>query len=148
MARDRSYAKLGTDVADLDAAAGERLLDAEALFAGGRYASSVALGLYALEIALKAKTCRRLDLGGLPRPFEIHELDELLVLCGLSRRLDDPQFLKVKANWDSIVIGQAPHVNDLRYLPGQHVTRVEAEDFLRQLRDPPDGVLPWLSTQP
>jgi hypothetical protein len=51
-------------------------------------------------------------------------------------------------NWDSIVTGQARHVNDLRYLPGLSTTREQAELLLAQLSDPTDGVLSWLQRQP
>jgi hypothetical protein len=148
MARDR-YAKLGSSSAnDLTAAATERLLDAEAMLAGNRFASAIAMGLYALEISLKAKVCSRLDLSHLPKPFEIHELDELLILTGLSRKLDDPAAIRVKSHWDAIVTGQAQHVNDLRYLPSTHVTQAQAQSILQQLTAPPDGVLVWLASQP
>jgi hypothetical protein len=106
------------------------------------------MGLYALEISLKARICQRLDLTNLPRPFEIHELDELLILTGLSRRLDDPAAIHVKNNWAAIVTGPAQHVNALRYSPSTHVTQAPAQLFLQQLRDPPDGVLVWLAHQP
>jgi hypothetical protein len=147
MANGRSFARFGTAQVDLFAAATERLADAEALLQKGRFASTIALGLYSLEITLKAKICHRLDLTHLPRPFEIHELDELLILTGLSKRLDEPSAIRVKANWNAIVTGPALHVNDLRYLPGAHITQTEGDLFLEQLRDQPDGVLPWLIAQ-
>jgi hypothetical protein len=147
MAKDRSYARLGAAEVDLLAAAAERLADADALLEKGRFASTIVLGLYALEITLKAKICHRLNLTHLPRPFEIHELDELLNLSGLSKRLDEPAAIRVKANWNLIVTGPALHVNDLRYLPGAHVTQAQGDLFLQQLRNLPDGILPWLIAQ-
>ncbi len=106
------------------------------------------MALYALEISLKAKICNRLDLTHLPKPFQIHELDELLILTGLSRKLEDPAAIRVKQHWDAIVTGQAQHVNDLRYLPSTHVSRGQAEAILQQLTGPTDGVLLWLASQP
>ena len=53
MAAGPKFSTLGADVADLQAAAADRLLDAEALFAAGRFASAIAMGLYSLEIQLK-----------------------------------------------------------------------------------------------
>jgi hypothetical protein len=146
MARDR-YARFGGSAADLTAAAVERLLDATVLLANNRSATAIVMGLYALEISLKAKICSRLDLTHLPKPFEIHELDELLILTGLSRRLDEPRAIRVKSNWDAIVTGQAQHVNDLRYLPSTHISSAQAQLFLQQLQDPPDGVLVWVAHQ-
>jgi hypothetical protein len=66
-----SYTKLGSTVADLEAAWPDRLKDAEALLAAGRNGWAIATGLYALEIRLKVLIARRLDLEQLPRPFEI-----------------------------------------------------------------------------
>jgi hypothetical protein len=147
MARSR-YAMPGGSAADLTAAAAERLLDARALLASNRFASAIVMALYALEISLKAKICSRLDLTHLPKPFEIHELDELLILTGLSRKLDDPASIRVKSHRDAIVTGQAKHVNDLRYLPSTHVTQPLALSMVQQLMDPVDGVLAWLASQP
>lgn len=132
----------------MKSAAIERLADSQCLLAGGRYASAISLALYALEISLKVRLCERLDLDALPKPFEIHELDELLLLCGLKNRLDDPIFSGVKTNWGILVTGVARHVNDLRYLPGSSVTKAQAEDLLFVLNDPVEGILTWLQNQP
>jgi hypothetical protein len=148
MAKDRSYSRQGTSLADLRAATAERLADADCLLKGGRFASAIALGLYALEIALKARICERLDLDGLPKPFEIHELDELLVLTGLEKRMADPSAVQVKANWDDVITWQPQHVNELRYLPGHTITQQQAERLLFQLQDPATGILSWLQNQP
>jgi hypothetical protein len=113
MAVDRSYARMESAEVNLTAAGAERLADAQALVEKSRFASSIVMVLYALEIMLKAKICQRLDLSHLPRPFEIHDFGELLILAGLSRRLNEPTAIRVKANWDSIVTGPALHVNDL-----------------------------------
>jgi hypothetical protein len=134
MARDR-FARFGDSATDLSAAAAERLDDALILPANNRFASAIAMGLYSLEISLKAKICSRLT--HRPKPFEIHDFDELLLLAGLSRRLDDPAAMRGKSNWVAIVTGQAQHVNDLRYLPSTHVNGLQAQLLLQQLRDPP-----------
>jgi hypothetical protein len=84
------FSTLGTQVNDLEAAATDRLLDAEALFAAGRFASAVAMGVYALEIQLKVLICRRLNLTALPRAFEIHDIESLLVLSGHQSSKDPP----------------------------------------------------------
>lgn len=139
---------------DLEAASGDRLKDAKTLAAAGRAASAIVFGLYSLEMHLKALICKRLDLPGLPRAFEIHDLEALLVLSGLSRRMDDPANGPTKMNWDNILFFAAS-LNDLRYLPegsnGLPVgsqTQRDADDFLRLLEDPTHGVLTWLSNQP
>jgi hypothetical protein len=146
MAGASPYRTLRARLADLQAAASDRLLDAEALYAAGRYASSIAMGIYSLEIALKVRICQRLGLTALPKPFEIHDLDGLLILSGLSAAKDAASAV-VQSNWD-FVTDPALDINDLRYLASGGWTQAQAQDFLRQLRDPPDGILPWLAAQP
>jgi hypothetical protein len=69
MAGEANFTKLRALVADLEVAASDRLLDAEALLASGRFASAIAMGVYSLEIHLKARICRKLNLPALPKPF-------------------------------------------------------------------------------
>jgi hypothetical protein len=146
MAGGPKYTSFGVSLADLRLAAQDRLADADALYAAARYASAIGMGIYALEIYLKTRICDRLRVNALPIPFQIHELDGLLLLSGLSSAKDAAN-PRVRYNWDSVA-DLAVKVNDLRYLPGQNWTQQQVQDFLQQLRDPPDGVLPWLSGQP
>jgi hypothetical protein len=136
----------GAQMVDLRVAAADRLLDAEVLLSGGRFASAIVMGTYALEITLKALICKRLDLTALPKAFEIHELNGLLVLSGLQAPLQSAPPL-VKKNW-SDVVSQSASINDMRYMPSRNWPESQALTFLGQLRDPPDGVLPWLLAQP
>jgi hypothetical protein len=148
MAREGGgYTSFGARLADLEDAWKDRLLDAETLHAAGRNASTIAAGLYALEIRLKALICQRLDLPSLPKAFEFHDLSALLILSGLSRRLEKKLARSVKRNWDSIVVLSSSSLNDLRYLPDQRWGQQDASDFLNQLNGTSDGVLTWLSKQ-
>ncbi len=88
MAAGQKFSTLGAQSADLQAAAADRLQDAELLFASGRFASAIAMGLYCLEIQLKVRICARLNLNALPRVFEIHDLDGFFVMCGLQATRD------------------------------------------------------------
>jgi len=140
------FTKLGDALVDLETAWQARLADAEALFAAGRNGGAIATGLYALEIRLKVAICKRLDLERLPKNFEIHDLQALLLLAGWSRRIDRKSARKVKAIWDAIV-RQSEELNKLRYTGDKNWTHAQAATFLNQLKDPPNGVLPWLSAQ-
>ncbi len=75
--------KPGAQRTDLLAAYPDRLAEAGDLFDGARYGSAIALALYALEIYLKVRICMRLDLDALPKAFQIHDLDGLIMLSGL-----------------------------------------------------------------
>jgi hypothetical protein len=146
MAGGSKLSTAGALLADLQQAAADRLQDADALFAAGRYASAIAMGVYSLEIHLKVRICQKLNLTALPRAFEIHELPGLLVLTGLqAARLAAPN--PFQQNWQDIVL-LAEDVNDLRYKPSAKWSQADAQTFLQKLRDPPDGVLPWLFAQP
>jgi hypothetical protein len=140
------FSTLGTQVNDLEAAATDRLLDAEALFAAGRFASAVAMGVYALEIQLKVLICRRLNLTALPRAFEIHDIESLLVLSG-HQSSKDSAHTDVKFNWENTV-SRSLEINEMRYSASVNWNQTDAGEFFQQLRDPPNGVLPWLLSQP
>jgi hypothetical protein len=140
------FTKPGGKRSDLEAAWQDRLADAEALLAAGRHAWAIATGLYALEIRLKVLICKRLDLQHLPKGFEIHDLDGLLLLTGLSQKMQKKGARKTRLNWDGIV-NVARVLNDLRYQPAANWTATDSHTFFRRLNDPPDGVLPWLSRQ-
>jgi hypothetical protein len=149
MAGDGKLTTSGARLIDLETACQDRLSDAESLFNSGRHAAAIAAGLYALEIGLKVKICKRLALKELPRAFEIHDLDGLLVLTGLSRLLNGPAMKrsKVKRNWDEIRTASG-QLNDLRYLPADRWDAAQAKRFLYQLKDEDDGALTWLLKQP
>lgn len=145
MAGDREFTQMRAAVADLDVAARDRLEDAEQLLKSARYASAIMMGLYALEIRLKERICSRLDLDKLPRAFEIHDLAGLLVLSGLSKRINEPPYSHILGNWNELLVW-SKRLNDLRYGPETHPDwpLARAALFFSQLRDSPNGVLPWL----
>jgi hypothetical protein len=83
-------------VDELDSIARARLDDARALLAAGRFDGATYLCGYAIELALKARSCRTLNWSGFPstggefqayRSFQTHELDVLLHLSGQEARL-------------------------------------------------------------
>lgn len=147
MAGAHPFTKPGGTARDLDRASNERLDDAEALFVAGRYAAAIAMGLYALEIRLKVVICKKLDLPALPRGFETHDLGALLVLTGLSNEIKSVKRPRAIArNWDAL-LAVSKRAEDLRYKPDPNWDGQEAGLFLERLRNPPAGVLLWLSRQ-
>ena len=143
------FAKLRETItaADLDAAWRDRLEDATVLETSERYAAAIAARLYALEIYLKFRICRHLDLSNPPRALEIHQLDALLVYTGLKRRLEDlPGDSDLAQNWAKILT-LSKSLNALRYQPAAEWSRGQAEDFSRWLLDESTGVLTWLRNQ-
>jgi hypothetical protein len=143
-------AKAGTRLADLQGAVTERLDDAKALLDAGRYASAIAMAFYALEIQLKVVICRRLDLANLPRAFEIHDPEELLILAGLSQKIQRVKRPRaIRRRWETLLdIYKDNDFNDIRYVPNPMKWDARlARSVLDQLRDPRDGILPWLAKQ-
>jgi hypothetical protein len=139
----------GTTRAELALSWQDRMKDAEALHATGRNAVAIMLAIYSIEIYLKVRIYDKLDIQKLPMAFQIHELEDLLILCGLSNILNGTpmQGTKVKQNWDSVRDVSAK-LTILRYERDSNWYANDAQAVLTQLNDPQDGVLTWLQKQP
>jgi hypothetical protein len=144
------FTKLGAALLDLRNAYPDRLAEANLLLNSGHTGSAIALGLFALEIYLKMRICERLDLAELPKAFHIHALDGLLVLSGLKTRMDSLSTQPVKANWEYLTSPnlRVQHIGELRYKPNDSWSQAYADDILKKIQDPTEGVLTWLSAQP
>jgi hypothetical protein len=143
------FAKLNATItdADLNVAWQDRSEDAAALDAGGRHAAAIAARLYAQEIYLKFRICRRLRLSNPPKKLEIHNLDALIVFSGLSRDLEAlPKAGDVYQNSIKI-LEYSKDLNDLQYLPDSRWPRQHSEELSRWLLDPSTGLLPWQQNQ-
>ncbi len=104
-----------------------RLKDAEVLLEASRFDGSVYLCCYAIELGLKARICRTLQLNEYPtsgkyKTFKTHDLDMLLHLTGL----EDEVKLKYMTEW-SVVAQWNP---EARYNPIGNVTENDAKDML------------------
>lgn len=83
-----------------------RLREAEALFDAGLYDGCVYLAGYVVELALKARICKLLDVdeypdtGKLSKVYAVHDLDQLLLLAGLRKTLD-PGNQPLFDNWST-----------------------------------------------
>jgi HEPN domain-containing protein len=124
-----------------------RLREAEALFEAGLYDGAKYLSGYAVELALKARICRLLDVdeypekGELKRVYAVHDLDQLLLLAGLQKAVDPTKNLLFD-NWSTAVLWRP----ERRYDAPGSVTRENAEDTLNAIRDTTNGVLTWIKT--
>ena len=97
--------------------------------------AAIAAGLYALEIHLKVRICQRLNLANLPKSFEIHDLDGLVVLAGLRGRSMTCCQQRVKTNWEDIVDILSNNLNDLQISPGTRTGPSDSsDDFFRMAR--------------
>ncbi len=85
-----------------------RLREAEALYKARLYDGCVYLAGYAVELALKARICRVLRVneypsGDLGKAFEVHSLNQLKVLAGLSPDIDVGKNKELFDNWSKAI---------------------------------------------
>ncbi len=80
--------------AELKELARTRLKEAKTLYDSGLYDGASYLAGYVIELALKARICKILDLnvypetGEIARSFKTHKLDDFIRLAGLQRKFD------------------------------------------------------------
>jgi len=122
----------------------ERIEDAEALYAAGRYSAAYYLAGYSIECALKAAICRKLQRHTLPARSLLnnvfnHELEKLLIQSDLSTdfTLDGAARPLLAANWATL----RDWNESKRY---QRNSRLQARDIIRAVHVGPDSMLPWL----
>ena len=122
-----------------------RLREAEALYTAKLYDGSVYLAGYAIELALKARICRLLDLRNYPlelgQAFKIHNLEQLKVLAGLKTQIDPNRNKDLFDNWSKAIVWDP----EQRYEAPGKFNAVEAKVILDSIRAKPNGVLTWLS---
>ena len=113
----------------------ERLKDAEALLAAGRYDGAIYLGGYVVELALKSCICRILNWRGFPQTrsefqnyqsFRTHDLDVLLSLSGAEDKIKTG-FL---AEWSAV----ATWDSEARYNPIGSANQGDAELLVESAR--------------
>jgi hypothetical protein len=128
-----------------------RLEEAEILLNQGKYNGCCYLAGYALESALKAAICQRMDNDDFfealksetLRAFKIHNLKELLILAGLSRKYED---LRINSpilydNW-LIIFDEIRWSEQLRYQIT--MTQQNAENMIHAINEPINGILQWI----
>lgn len=125
-----------------------RLKEARALYNSGLYDGASYLAGYVVELALKARICKLLDLDKYPetgeaaRSFKTHKLDDLLRLAGLQRKFDqakasNPNLL---THWSLVTEWS----EQFRYNPVGSSPRIRAREIIAALEDPIDGIFTWL----
>ena len=112
------------------------------------YDGSCYLAGYVIELALKARICRILDLdkypdtGEISKSFKTHKLDYLLKLAGLERKFEqaktsNPNLL---TNWSLVTEWN----EGIRYMPVGSNPMIRAENIISSLEDKTDGVFVWI----
>jgi HEPN domain-containing protein len=125
-----------------------RLAEAKSLIDNRYYDGAIYLAGYALEMALKARICKVLDLeeyldtGEISKSFKTHDFDILRKLSGLERKFDEatksnPSLHK---NWSVVTKWEETY----RYKPVGYSKKENAQDIINALEDSKDGVLTWI----
>lgn len=132
--------------AQLRQLAEDRILDAERLLTGGRWAGAYYLAGYAVECGLKACILAHVEMTGAifqDKKFSekcwIHDLKDLLVLANLKAALDADAAANaaLSANW-----AVAKDWNETsRY---EQKTQAEAQTICDAIANNPNGVLAWI----
>jgi HEPN domain-containing protein len=130
---------------DLQALAEERLDDARALLANGRYGAAYYLCGYVVECGLKACIARQIRAEEFP-PYSnfskdvfTHEVKALIKLANLENALQQEIAVDIafKANWGEV----SKWSEGRRY---DSAVQFEAQQLFDAIADPGHGVLQWL----
>lgn len=109
----------------------------------GRFGCGAVLAyIYALEIRLKVGICDHLDLESLPKGFEVYDLEALMILVGLQRRINDDETMR--PHWTRLLPIWRLYQH-ARYRPGTDSDLADADEVRTLLTDPDLGVISWLS---
>lgn len=125
-----------------------RLKETKALFEKDLYDGVNYLYGYVIELALKARICRILDLpdypesGDIGKSFKIHKLPILIKLAGLEKKFEEAQKNnpKLLSNWS--ILSQWSETN--RYSPVGTSLKRRAKKIIDAIEDKNDGVLTWI----
>src|SRR5438309_176495 len=82
-----SFTKVGISKLLLEKLAASRLQEFKFLSSSPHVVAAVYLAGYGIEALLKCAACRTLDTDDLPVNFQIHNLDDLLLLAGLKKKI-------------------------------------------------------------
>lgn len=133
---------------DLQQLADDRVLDAEALLATGRWSAAYYLAGYSVECALKACIAKRTKEFDFPdrdfaRDVFTHDLTNLLRHAGLKDRLLSDSAINgavgpgLSSNW--LIVKDWSE--QARY---RQATEADARRLVLAVTDPAEGVLPWI----
>ena len=125
-----------------------RLAEAKALYDKGLYEGSRYLVGYVIELALKARICRVLDLteypdqGKIAGVFKTHDLSELILLAGLKRKFEARIATDIgfQTNWSLIKAWS----EQFRYQLIGTNPRQTTEQMIGAVENREDGVFTWI----
>ncbi|MGO9315536.1 MAG: HEPN domain-containing protein [Syntrophobacteraceae bacterium] len=124
-----------------------RLKEAKVLCDCGLYDGAHYLAGYVVELALKARICRVLDVdfpdkGEISQSFKTHNLKTLLGLAGLSTKFENAKVNNpgLLASWSTI----EKWSETFRYDPVGTSEEEKTKDFIDAIENPNDGIFTWI----
>lgn len=134
---------------ELKKLARKRLEEAKALFNNGHFDGACYLAGYVIELGLKARICKLLDVnqyidsGELSKSFKTHKLDDLLILAGLDKKFQAAKAANITlfANWSIVTKWN----ESFRYLPIGTNNKVRTKEVIEALEDSTSGVFTWIT---
>lgn len=124
-----------------------RLKEVKVLFNNKLYDGAFYLAGYIIELALKARICKILDMdypdtGELSRSFKTHKLENLLKLGGLHGKFEQElsNNRDFQINW-SLILSWS---EEFRYYPTGTNTRNNVQDLINAIENPNNGILTWI----
>jgi len=125
-----------------------RLRTAKILLSNNESDVAVYLLGYVVEFALKAIICKKLDLTTYPpvsedwleKTFKTHSFDALLLLAGLSNKINANAPADLWYNWTELTKWRV----DMRYDPIGTYKQSDVEEKIKALESKPNGLLTWI----
>jgi HEPN domain-containing protein len=140
---------------ELEQLAQTRLDEAKALVEKGFYDGAFYLAGYVIELALKARICKVLDLsdypdtGKLGTVYKTHSFDELLLLSGLKNQFEQDKLNNalLAAHWSLLTQPGIGWSESFRYKPVGSVSEVAVHNIIAAIEDQPNGVFTWIKNK-
>ncbi len=130
--------------------ADNRMEDIKSLLKEGRYDAAKYLSGYIVETGLKACICKTLDIdypdkGDISKSFLTHNLDNLVKLAGLSKKMTQKRAIdkQFNDNWNLV----SDWNESMRYDPIATYLLTDIENIIIALEDNSSGILTWIKTQ-
>jgi len=131
--------------------ANTRLREAKKLFESRLYDGAFYFCGYSIELAFKARICKLMDIesylenGEISRSFKIHDLNHLLLLSGLKKKLEYEISINqdFAANWSLVTNWNEGY----RYRPIGATSKMVTQEFIDAVENPQNGVFTWLKTK-
>jgi len=125
-----------------------RLKETEALYGKGLYDGAHYLAGYVIELALKSRICKILDMtkypdsGEISKSFKTHKYDDLIKLAGLERKFEAAKKSNTAlfTNWSLVTEWS----EEFRYQPIGTSPKTRVKEIINALKHPKDGVFTWL----